>query len=136
MGPHKTESRRNVAGVGTTGPGQRQDGFEYVQLFLVELGYIAARSHEAGRLDDITALALAWFQEHSGLTPTDVFDDRTRAEMLKSRCGLMRAIPQECAAPTVMAVHPCGAKVARPVPAGPLRVRACAKPQPHRSRAP
>ncbi|MDQ1031659.1 hypothetical protein QF035_009241 [Streptomyces umbrinus] len=90
MGPHKTDSRRTVAGVGTTRPGQRQDGFEYVQLFLVELGYIPARSYEAGRLDDITALALAWFQEHSALTPTGVFDHSTRAEMLKSRCGLMR----------------------------------------------
>ncbi|MCB8900905.1 peptidoglycan-binding protein [Streptomyces sp. CB02980] len=39
----------------------------------------------------MTALVLAWFQEHSGLTPTGVFDDRTRAEMPKSRCGLMRA---------------------------------------------
>ncbi|MET9375553.1 matrixin family metalloprotease [Streptomyces sp. NPDC002992] len=90
MGQHTTESRPTVAGVGTTKPGQRQDGFEYVQMFLEQLGYLPAHSYEAGRLDNITALAMAWFQEHSGLTPTGTFDDRTREEMLKSRCGLMR----------------------------------------------
>ncbi|MFZ3493300.1 matrixin family metalloprotease [Streptomyces sp. 5.8] len=90
MGQHKTEPRPTVAGVATTRPGQKQDGFEYVQMFLEQHGYLPARSYEAGRLDPITSLALAWFQEHSALTSTGAFDEPTRGAMLKSRCGIMR----------------------------------------------
>ncbi|MFE6063382.1 matrixin family metalloprotease [Streptomyces sp. NPDC056431] len=89
MGQHTTESRPTITGVAITKPGKRQDGFEYVQKFLEELGYLPAHSYEAGRLDSITSLALARFQEHSALTPTGSFDERTREVMLKSRCGFM-----------------------------------------------
>ncbi|MFF8407560.1 matrixin family metalloprotease [Streptomyces sp. NPDC015684] len=89
MGQHKTEPIPTVACVATTRPGQKHDGFEYVQRFLEQHGYLPPRAYEAGRLDPITGLALARFQEHSALTPTGAFDDTTREEMLRPRCGIM-----------------------------------------------
>ncbi|QTE02287.1 matrixin family metalloprotease [Streptomyces cyanogenus] len=89
MGQHTTEPRPTVAGVAATGPGRKQDGFEYVQMFLERHGYLPARSYEPGRLDPVTSLALARFQEHSALTPTGAFDTPTREEMLKPRCGIV-----------------------------------------------
>ncbi|MFI8521049.1 matrixin family metalloprotease [Streptomyces sp. NPDC085481] len=91
MGQHTTGSRPSVADVALTERGERQDGFQYVQHFLEQFGYLPARSYEAGRLDDITALALARFQEHSALVTTGVFDEQTRDMMMMPRCGLVQA---------------------------------------------
>jgi hypothetical protein len=88
MEQHYLEPLGNVADVAPTRRREKRSGLEHVQQFLVRFGYLPAGSYEEGLLDDITALALARYQERSGLTETGEFDERTRDEMTTPRCGL------------------------------------------------
>ena len=73
--------------------GQADPQFAAVQRFLVRFGYLPPASATAapsagGRLDDATSEALALYQRRHALSITGVFDEATRAQMSKHRCGM------------------------------------------------
>lgn len=69
--------------------GQASPQLEPVQAFLKRFGYLpSAAGAVPGALDDPTAEALSLYQRKNGLPVTGVFDEATRAEMSKHRCGM------------------------------------------------
>jgi hypothetical protein len=88
MDQHSDTPANQIAQVGPTTRGQKRDLFEHVQRFLVQFGYLPRGSYQEGVLDDITALALARYQELHRLRETGRFDEPTRDQMTMPRCGL------------------------------------------------
>jgi hypothetical protein len=88
MEQHHLEPLGTVADVAPTGRREKRGGLEYVQRFLVRFGYLPAGAYQEGLLDDITALALARYQERNGLAETGEFDEPTRDQMAMPRCAL------------------------------------------------
>jgi matrixin/putative peptidoglycan binding protein len=68
--------------------GDQAPGLEEVQRFLVRFGYLEEAVAAAALLDDETSVALRKYQRFHGLPETGEFDEATRAEMSKGRCGL------------------------------------------------
>ncbi len=65
-----------------------QPGFENVVQFLSRFGYLLSNTEATAVLDNKISAALRRFQAFYGLPQTGEFDDRTREEMQKPRCGL------------------------------------------------
>jgi hypothetical protein len=85
--------------------GQADTSFPAVQAFLQHFGYLKRETFDAGTLDDRTSEALAVYQERHALPVTGVFDEATRAQMSKHRCGMPDldngvAFATRCAWPT------------------------------------
>lgn len=86
----------HVREVPTLTRGQSDPEFARVQRFLARFGYLpsagaeggAGPSAATGTLDDATSQALALFQQRHALPVTGVFDEATRAQMTKPRCGM------------------------------------------------
>ncbi len=78
----------------TLSKGQADPHLAAVQLFLARFGYLPSAGAGAGpavapgQLDDATSRALALFQKRHALPVTGVFDEPTRTEMSKHRCGM------------------------------------------------
>ena len=74
--------------------GQADPQFAAVQRFLERFGYLPSAGAGAGptvatgQLDDPTSEALALYQRRHALPVTGVFDEATRAQMSKHRCGM------------------------------------------------
>jgi hypothetical protein len=79
---------QHVAEVPPTKKGSAAEGLDLVQQRLARFGYFTDHSYEQGTLDRPTEKALAKFQEHHDLVGTGDFDEETRAELAKARCGL------------------------------------------------
>src|SRR5687767_6175997 len=106
---HMAKTARAAATVQTTPSlldrGQADTSFPAVQAFLQHFGYLKRETFDAGTLDDRTSEALAVYQERHALPVTGVFDEATRAQMSKHRCGMPDldngvAFATRCAWPT------------------------------------
>jgi hypothetical protein len=85
------KTARAFADVQNTPPvarGQADPQFTAVQAFLQRFGYLPSATFGPGVLDDSTANALALYQKRHALPVTGVFDEATRTQMSKHRCGL------------------------------------------------
>jgi|GEM_PF-5888512 len=77
-----------ISKVKPTQKGDTCEGLSHVQEYLVRFGYLKKDSYTRDKLDHATFDALSKFQERFGLEKTGMFDERTRARMGVSRCGL------------------------------------------------
>jgi len=92
--PEKTiEPFAAIRSVPSLSKGEEAPEFQAVQDFLHRFGYMGARTASDNRLDDAAAEALASFQQQHGLPVTGAFDNRTRGEMTKHRCGMPDLAP-------------------------------------------
>jgi len=104
--PEKTiEPFAAINAVPTLAKGEEAPEFKAVQDFLQRFGYLGDNGFHADELDDVTAEALARYQQQHGLTQSGVFDDRTREQMTTHRCGMpdldpALAFSTRCAWPT------------------------------------
>ena len=78
----------------TLAKGQADPQFAAVQLFLARFGYLpsagagAGPAAATGQLDGTTSEALALYQRRHALPVTGEFDEATRTQMSKHRCGM------------------------------------------------
>ena len=68
--------------------GERKRGFEGVQNYLKRFGYLQEGSFKSTEIDTATSEALRRYQDRNGLPTTGEFDETTKSEMVKHRCGL------------------------------------------------
>jgi hypothetical protein len=79
---------QRIASVELSKPGERKTGFEHVQDYLTRFGYLRSGAFVHGMLDEKTSEALSKYQDFHGLQKSRLFDNTTRDEMTKPRCGL------------------------------------------------
>ncbi len=77
----------DILKVATASKGERSSELQHIQSFLDKLGYLSG-DYARGELDSATSVALAEYQQFSHLPATGEFDEATRDEMAKPRCGL------------------------------------------------
>jgi hypothetical protein len=76
-----------ILDVAPTRRGKQRDGFEQVQAFLANYGYLEP-TYTPDLLDDTTSAALRTYQQLNALDATEEFDEPTRQRMAEPRCGL------------------------------------------------
>lgn len=81
----------DIAAVGNTKVGERKEGIENVQKYLEQFGYLSKSSMSPsimGLIEDQTSNSLKKYQEFHKLNITGEFDDATKKQMVKPRCGM------------------------------------------------
>lgn len=84
---------QRIPKIAITEIGHKTEGFERVQLFLGNFGYLDSDSFEPGHLDEPTSTALASYQRFNSLEVTGSFDAETREAMAQPRCALPDVSP-------------------------------------------
>lgn len=87
--PNKTvQAFKPILSIKPTAKGEQNVEFKPVQDFLMRFGYLAEGTFSDNELDNQTADALTKYQERNAIKTTGVFDEETRTQMTRHRCGL------------------------------------------------
>jgi hypothetical protein len=77
-----------IARISPVTTGESAPEFAEVQHYLRWLGYLSRADYTKGELDPATSRAILGYQEQHALTPTGVFDEPTREQMIAPRCAM------------------------------------------------
>ncbi len=81
----------DIEAVENTKVGERKEGIDKVQEYLERFGFLSKSSmapSTMGLIEDQTSNSLKKYQEFHKLNPTGQFDDATKEQMVKPRCGM------------------------------------------------